>query len=468
VGIIVVVLLCVLGALAAGLLLGRYYVPDDRQLRRTARHSQFYMRAVGHLINRDREAAITELRRVVDENVDDTEPYFALGALFRARGEHERAIRVHQALALREKDHRRLQCRAMFELALDFRSAGMPRRATRALETVISLEPGHRAALRTLAAMYEEQGHYEAAAKATLTLSTDADVGNPRAHALLIAAASDAIVAGELDEAKQLLQTARRQGADNAQFFVAAAELAAARGDHLAARERWWSAVAAMPSMAVMALPKLAALPVQALLPTSDEPPVDGQEAVTPASTAQRIAAIEERLGPRLEFALLAKIDPSLLIRDDLTTSVESIEVKFAHTLTGQVLNAQKALASNDAASITRSLAELVGPGGGLHWATSITWQCQSCGLRSVDFVWRCGQCRSWSTMTLAAAVEPWQAVNPQVASSQRDRRANTRREQAWLPAVGLAAPRVATEFDAPRRSLLGRARGWLSRRHRK
>src|SRR5207244_8557367 len=85
-------------------------------------------RALGHLIARDHETVLDELRTVVDENIDDVEPYFALGALFRSRGEHERAIRVHQALALRERDKRKLRTRAMYELGLDFRAAGMPRR----------------------------------------------------------------------------------------------------------------------------------------------------------------------------------------------------------------------------------------------------------------------------------------------------------------------------------------------------
>src|SRR5438552_1662872 len=95
------------GALAAGVLIGRYYVPDDRQLRRTARHSRAYMRALSHLVARDYDTVMTELRAVVEENIDDVEPYFALGAIFRSRGEHERAIRVHQALAVRERDRRR-------------------------------------------------------------------------------------------------------------------------------------------------------------------------------------------------------------------------------------------------------------------------------------------------------------------------------------------------------------------------
>ncbi len=154
-----------LGALAAGVLIGRYYVPDDRQLRRTARHSRAYMRALSHLLARDHDTAVSELRGVVEENIDDVEPYFALGAMFRSRGEHERAIRVHQALAIRERERKKLRVRAMYELGMDFRGAGMPRRATRAMEEVVLEEPGHEGALRSLAALYEEQARFAEAAE---------------------------------------------------------------------------------------------------------------------------------------------------------------------------------------------------------------------------------------------------------------------------------------------------------------
>src|SRR5438093_11098854 len=125
-GAALVLLLVGFGAMAAGVLIGRYYVPDDRQLRRTARHSRAYMRALGHLIARDHETVLDELRTVIEENIEDVEPYFALGALFRSRGEHERAIRVHQPLALRQCDKRRPKPRAMYELRLDFRSPPNP------------------------------------------------------------------------------------------------------------------------------------------------------------------------------------------------------------------------------------------------------------------------------------------------------------------------------------------------------
>src|SRR5882672_9370556 len=258
-GAALVLLLVGLGAMAAGVLIGRYYVPDDRQLRRTARHSRAYMRALSHLVARDHETAVTELRTVVEENVEDAEPYFALGAIFRSRGEHERAIRVHQALALRERNKRKLRQRAMYELGLDFRAAGMPRRATRAMEEVVRDEPGHEGALRVLAALYEEQARFNEAAGLWQRLGKKrGEDTSHREHHLLVAAAQAALGRDDLDSAKQLLKAAQKHE-ESAHFYAAAAELASARGNHRGAKERLKQALAADPALAPHLLPGLIA-----------------------------------------------------------------------------------------------------------------------------------------------------------------------------------------------------------------
>src|ERR1700754_182955 len=254
-GAALVLLLVGLGALAAGVLIGRYYVPDDRQLRRTARHSKAYMRALSHLIARDHDTVVDELRGVVEENIEDVEPYFALGAMFRSRGEHERAIRVHQALALRERDRRKLRNRAMYELGLDFRAAGMPRRATRAMEEVLLEEPDHEGVLRVLAALYEEQARFNEAAGLWQRLGKKrGEDTHHREHHLLVAAAQAALGRDDLDSAKQLLKAAQKHE-ESAHFFAAAAELAAARGNHRGARERLKQALIADPALAPLLLP---------------------------------------------------------------------------------------------------------------------------------------------------------------------------------------------------------------------
>src|SRR6185312_5222893 len=188
-GAAIVLLLVGLGCMAAGVLIGRYYVPDDRQLRRTARHARSYMRALSFLIARDHETVVNDERTVVEENIEDVEPYFALGAMFRSKGELERAIRVHQALALRERDRRKVRHRAMYELGLDFRAAGMPRRATRAMEEVLLEDPAHEGALRALASLYEEQARFNEAAGLWKRLGTRRGENTSKhKHHLLVAA----------------------------------------------------------------------------------------------------------------------------------------------------------------------------------------------------------------------------------------------------------------------------------------
>jgi lipopolysaccharide biosynthesis regulator YciM len=258
-GAALVLLLVAFGAIAAGVLIGRYYVPDDRQLRRTARHGRAYLRALSHLIARDHDTAVSELRTVVEENIDDTEPYFALGAIFRSRGEHERAIRVHQALALRERDRRKLRQRAMYELGLDFRAAGMPRRATRAMEEVLLEDPGHEGALRVLAALYEEQARFNEAAGLWQRLGRRrGEDTRHREHHLLVAAAQAALGRDDLDSAKQLLKSAQKHE-ESAHFFAAAAELAAARDNHRGAKQRLIQALVADPGLVPHLLPGLIA-----------------------------------------------------------------------------------------------------------------------------------------------------------------------------------------------------------------
>jgi lipopolysaccharide biosynthesis regulator YciM len=242
-----------LTALAVGVLIGRYYVPDDRNLRRSASHGRSYLRALSHVLARDPEAALVELRGVVEEeNIEDPEPYFAMAALFRSRGEHERAIRVHQALAQRERDRKRLRLRSLYELGLDFRAAGMPRRATRAMEEVLADDPVHEGGLRALSALYEEQGRWGEAAAICRRLSKL--LGEPvsrREHHLRVAAGQAAMHRGDLESAKHWLKEARNgPDGESPHFLVASAELAAAAGNSRGARDRLRQAVRAEPALA--------------------------------------------------------------------------------------------------------------------------------------------------------------------------------------------------------------------------
>jgi len=488
-GAALVLLLVGLGSIAAGVLIGRYYVPDDRLLRRTARHSRAYMRALSHLIARDHETVVGELRSVVEENIEDVEPYFALGALFRSRGEHERAIRVHQALALRERDKRKLRQRAMYELGLDFRAAGMPRRATRAMEEVLLEEPSHEGALRALAALYEEQARFQDAAALWQRLGKRrGEDTSSREHHLLVAAAQAALARDDLESAKQQLKAAQKLD-ESAHFFAAAAELAAARGNHRGAKERLKQALIAEPALAPHLLPGLIAAE-EALdrgeqKDDEDEPPpttalalAEGTAPETlplvpaqkPAGTVSErvlktLTEVEEQTGPRLELALIRAQLATGKTHEELTRELAS---KFPEAIAARVAAARLALAEGDAQSVRTALDLLAGEQGALAWALRGRWHCSSCGHRPGLFSWRCGSCRRWGSLRMETGIEP-----PPVPS--RDRRATPRasRPEGLLgtsPDLSLPTrtldPGLTEEELAragSRRSLLNRVGGWFS-----
>ena len=506
-GAALVLLLVGLGALAAGVLIGRYYVPDDRQLRRTARHARSYMRAISHLIARDTDTVIDELKTVVEENIEDVEPYFALGAMFRTRGEHERAIRVHQALALRERDRRKVRHRALYELGLDFRAAGMPRRATKAMEEVLLDEPGHEGALRALAALYEEQARFNEAAGLWQRLGKRrGEDTSKREHHLLVAAAQAALAREDLDSAKHLLKAAQKL-AETAHFYTAAAELAANRKNFRGTKERLRQALLLDPALAPHVLPGLiaaeegldqarpqedelaeggAALAIDgALLAAGTQPEVTtlghaGTVALVPdarptGSVTDRVLAtlaeIEAQTGARLEIAL---------IRAQLTTAGSDLAVvaidlasRFPDALAARVATARAALEHGDPAAIKRALDALAGEHGALAWALRGRWQCANCGQRPGPFSWRCGQCRRWGTLRMETGIEP-----PIVPSRERRELARSAHPAGLLglapdSALPIAAldPGMSEEelrAGGTRASLLGRVGGWFSNRVRR
>src|SRR5712692_2943920 len=93
-----------------------------------------YFKGLNFLLNEQPDKAIDAFIEIVKLDPETAELHFALGNLFRRRGETERAIRVHQNLLHREdlpvseRDH------ALFELGQDFLKAGLLDRAEESLQ----------------------------------------------------------------------------------------------------------------------------------------------------------------------------------------------------------------------------------------------------------------------------------------------------------------------------------------------
>jgi lipopolysaccharide biosynthesis regulator YciM len=88
-----------------------------------------YFKGLNLLLNEQQDKAIDAFIEAVQNDPDTTELHFALGNLFRRRGEFERAVRVHQHLLQRADLKAADRDRAQHALAQDFMKAGLFDRA---------------------------------------------------------------------------------------------------------------------------------------------------------------------------------------------------------------------------------------------------------------------------------------------------------------------------------------------------
>jgi lipopolysaccharide biosynthesis regulator YciM len=107
---------------------------DLRQLRIDNRQApRAYFKGLNFLLNEQQDKAIDAFIEAVQNDPDTSELHFALGNLFRRRGEYERAVRVHEHLLSRGDLSTADRQRAQNALAKDFVKAGLLDRAEDAL-----------------------------------------------------------------------------------------------------------------------------------------------------------------------------------------------------------------------------------------------------------------------------------------------------------------------------------------------
>ena len=110
---------------------------DLRQWKRADRQApKAYFKGLNLLLNEQTDKAIDAFIEAVQHDPDTSELHFALGNLFRRRGEFERAVRVHQHLLQRADLGQAERERAQQALAQDFMKAGLFDRAEAAFRAL--------------------------------------------------------------------------------------------------------------------------------------------------------------------------------------------------------------------------------------------------------------------------------------------------------------------------------------------
>ncbi|MSQ65371.1 MAG: lipopolysaccharide assembly protein LapB [Limnohabitans sp.] len=207
-------------AFALGWLASRF---DLRQLRMENRSNpKAYFKGLNHLLNEQQDQAIDAFIEAVQRDPDTSELHFALGNLFRRRGEFERAVRVHQHLLDRGDISQSDRERAQYDLAMDFVKAGILDRAEAALRPLMGT-PLAPQALLALLSIYERSRDWQQAADISLQLdqSGQGQFAVRRSHYLCELAATQA----DSQQAQTLLEQAIETAPLSARPRIAMASL---------------------------------------------------------------------------------------------------------------------------------------------------------------------------------------------------------------------------------------------------
>jgi lipopolysaccharide assembly protein B len=165
------VILLLIAAAVFGWLLAHW----GRGRRRESRFKSFsseYFKGLNFLLNEQPDKALEVFIRVAEVDSDTVETHFALGNLFRRRGEVDRAIRIHQNLIARPTLTRAHRAQALFELAEDYMHAGLLDRAEAILLDLLDMPNYTEPALLSLIALYEQQKDWDQAISMRRRLQT--------------------------------------------------------------------------------------------------------------------------------------------------------------------------------------------------------------------------------------------------------------------------------------------------------
>lgn len=224
-------------AFALGWLASRF---DVRQWRREQRDSpKPYFKGLNLLLNEQQDKAIDAFIEAVQQDPQSSDLHFALGNLFRRRGEFERAVRVHEHLLNRADLGADERQRAQHALAQDFMKAGLFDRAEAAY---LALEgtPFDTESRLALLGLYERSRDWKAAADtaAKLEKSGTGSFATRIAHHWC-EVAQEADERGHAAEAEDALRRGRDVAPHAPRPLVLQGQRLARAGQHAEAVEVW-------------------------------------------------------------------------------------------------------------------------------------------------------------------------------------------------------------------------------------
>ncbi|NMF90503.1 lipopolysaccharide assembly protein LapB [Aromatoleum petrolei] len=352
----------------------RQVVHESRALPRS------YLSGLNFLLNEQQDKAIDAFIEAVKIDPQTIELHFALGSLFRRRGETDRAIRMHQNLVDREDLSEEQRLQALAELGQDYLKAGLLDRA----EAVFAQLRNSRLndlALRYLLEIYQQEKDWAKAVEAAKALPDHESVMWRKEVAnFYCELATSALASSKCDDTQKYLDEAFSINRRCVRASLVQGDLLAAQGRYEQAIDVWKR--------------------------------VESQDPIYLALVAERVMDAHAKLGRVEQGQTLLRSwlerHASLDLLDEVFHwELEKEGSRAAYDLVREELRRNPTLLGLDklleaallhAPSEQRGDIELVKQLIHGHTRRVARYRCAECGFKARQFQWRCPACGGWET----------------------------------------------------------------------
>ncbi|WP_018410059.1 lipopolysaccharide assembly protein LapB [Methyloversatilis thermotolerans] len=352
----------------------RHLVRESRALPKS------YFAGLNFLLNEQPDRAIDSFIEATSKDPQTVELQFALGNLFRRRGETDRAIQIHQALASRDDVRADQRLAARLELGLDFLKAGL---LDRAEEVFVGLRGSalDTEALHHLLDIYQQEKEWRKAIEIAKVLpETESHRAQKDIAQFLCELATHALAQSRLDDARALLEEALSTHRKCVRALMLLGDVAAADQRLEQAIDCWQR--------------------------------IEQQNPVYLALVAARLADAYRRLGRERQGITLLKsylerhasLDLlDVVFKEELDAEGPSgaltlvrEELRRNPTLLGldKLLEAQMQTLPPEARTDSDLMKNIIHA----HTRRVARYRCDHCGFKARQFHWRCPACGGWET----------------------------------------------------------------------
>ena len=339
-----------------------------------------YFQGLNFLLNEQQDKAIEAFIEVVKVDPQTVELHFALGSLFRRRGEVDRALRMHHNLLDRADLDEDKRQQAIFELAQDYLKAGILDRAE-SLFNELESTPYGKQSLEFLLELYQKEHDWLKAIAVSKRLAALSGQSYDKLAAFFYCElASEAIAGGDYAKAREHLQQALLTDRNAVRATMMLGDLLAGEGNHEEAINIW----------------KCIEMQDAQYLPLVAERLLNSYRSLDRETDG--IALLREYLGKYHSLDLMNVVFAGVLKNNGSAAAYQLVrdELERNPTLLGldKLLEARLLEVPVAMRADVEMVKELV------HKRTRnlASYHCAHCGFKAQQFYWHCPACHAWGS----------------------------------------------------------------------